>query len=383
MNRVLHIITTLDPKVGGPSHVTVTGALAEQADPQTQVTIVSTRAARADGHTAPALSRAGIVHHEFPCMRIGGAAAERWGLSPRFASWIVRRARDFDVIHVHYVWSVGTVVGALAGRVWRRPVVMTPHESLTEFDIVTSRSRARAVQKRLLRRFLLRAVDRVVLASELERDWSGVDVRRSTVVPHPVVEAPAAVDRRDGQGRRAGELVIGFLGRLHPKKRLDLLLEAFAALPAPARLLVGGDQPASEFARLRRRVEETGLQDRIELAGFVRASAREAFFARIDVLVMPSAYESFGLVAAEAMTAGVPVVVSERTGVARTVARYRAGVVVPVDDRDALVAALATFIASPQDAARMAANAKLAAQETFSFDAYREAMTTLYKPLRT
>ena len=190
--RVLRVITTLEPEVGGPSYSAVNAAAAEQmADVCT--TIASTIDAHGPRYTPPSLTLTGVEHRMFCRPRVPGEIGKRWGISGRFAVWILRHARLYDVVHVHYVWSLGTVTGILAGALWRRPVVMTPHESLTTYGIEHSRSVRRRVQKLLLRHLLLAGVDRVIMASALEQRDSGVDGRQGRVIAHPVprFEGPA------------------------------------------------------------------------------------------------------------------------------------------------------------------------------------------------
>jgi glycosyltransferase involved in cell wall biosynthesis len=120
-------------------------------------------------------------------------------------------------------------------------------------------------------------------------------------------------------------LRVGFLGRFHPKKNLALLIRA---LPDSAFLRVAGDGPEIDRARLRRIADEVGAAERVEWLGFVGAADRADFFDSIDLLAMPSSYESFGLAAAEALAAGVPVLVTPRVGVASLVAEHACGYVV-------------------------------------------------------
>ncbi|MFA4928238.1 MAG: glycosyltransferase family 4 protein, partial [Patulibacter sp.] len=374
--NVLRIITTIEPAVGGPSYSAVNAAAAEQG-PDLRTTLVSTCEPRASEATPSALTEAGVTHLAFPRVLSSWGPASRWGLSPRFLAWIVRHGWKHDIIHVHYVWSLGTLFGVLVGAVSRTPVVMTPHESLTEFDIEFSRSRLRTMQKRVVKRLLLSGIRRIVVASELERRDSRLASHAAVVVPHPVPRAAAPDQSR---ATRGGGTVVGFLGRLHPKKRLDVLLDALAKTDSPTTLLVGGDQPRSELRRLQSLVASEGLADRVTFLGFVASAQRDSFFARIDLLAMPSTYECFGMVAAEAMSAGVPVVVTRSTGVAEIVERHKAGVVIETPDADTLAAAIERLT---DDGVRkpLGERASGAARDEFSFQAYRRDISALYASL--
>lgn len=374
--RVLRIITTIEPEVGGPSHSAVNAAAAEQSDAVT-TTLVSTHAPSGGPVTSNRLSAAGVRHVQFPRVRVARDIARRWGLSWRLPAWVFYHARSFDVIHVHYVWSVGTLVGVLAGAFWRRPVVMTPHESLTAFDIQTSRSAARRLQKMICRQVILSGVDQLVVASELERHDSGPSASNAVVIAHPVV-----VETRARQPTApTGVTTIGYLGRLHPKKRVGVLLDAFEELPESVRLLVAGGEPESELRRLKERVAASPYAERVEFLGFLSDCERDSFFDAIDLLAMPSVYECFGMVAAEAMSAGVPVVVTETTGIAAVVSAHGAGRVVTGSDNRTLTAALDELTSSADLRAQLGINASRASEAELTFAAYGRSIFTVYNLL--
>src|SRR6185437_16572911 len=118
--------------------------------------------------------------------------------------------------------------------------------------------------------------------------------------------------------------------RFHPKKNLEILLEA-VSLTSNVFLRIAGDGSPDYRAKLHDLANRFGVNDRIEWLGFIAAEQSAAFFESIDVLAMPSAYECFGRVAAEAMVHGVPTIVSESTGISEVVDRYRCGIVTRPD----------------------------------------------------
>lgn len=121
----------------------------------------------------------------------------------------------------------------------------------------------------------------------------------------PSVTLPAGAEARRRWGIDPQAFVIGFVGRLDPCKGLDFLFDAVAqTAPGPNTvLLIVGDGP--DDARLRRRAQDAGLARNVVWAG--RVDEPESAYAAMDVLVLPSIYEGFGLVLLEALAAGVPV----------------------------------------------------------------------------
>jgi glycosyltransferase involved in cell wall biosynthesis len=139
--------------------------------------------------------------------------------------------------------------------------------------------------------------------------------------------------------------VVGFLGQFIARKGLRTLMAAWTRLlaqdwPAQPRLRLAGDGVlADELARWRAGLAEPAS---VELVGFVREAA--TFWAGCRLAVLPSQHEGFGLAAAEAMACGVPVVATRASSLPEVVADRETGLLVPVDDPDALAAALTRLL---------------------------------------
>jgi len=276
------------------------------------------------------LEPSGVVVRVMPALSWPRRAAYRWGMSPAQLAWTARHVRDFDLVHVHGIWGMAPVGGLVAGHVAGKPIVVTAHESLTTFDIDGSRTAARRRQKQLLKAVYLRYATLFLLTSELEARTSLPPAMRQRIVHYPVVDETRSVPQLRARGRRR-ELRVGFLARIDPKKNLHLLIDAMPRLADHVRLVVAGSGPPALVDNLRARAERLRVADRIEWLGFVDPGDRPRLLAELDLLAMPSAFESFGLSAAEAMLHGVPVLVSDQTGIAEVIRRHRAGHIATAD----------------------------------------------------
>lgn len=337
-----------------------------------------------DGASARALTDllepSGVVVRVMPALSWPRRAAYRWGVSPAQLAWTARHVRDFDLVHVHGIWGMAPVGGLVAGQMGGKPIVVTAHESLTRFDIDGSRSAARRRQKQLLKAVYLRYATLFVLTSELEARTSLPPAMRQRIVHYPVVDETRAVPALRPRGQRR-ELRVGFLARVDPKKNLDLLIDAMPRLADHVRLVVAGSGPPALVDSLRARAERLRLTDRIEWLGFVEPRDRPALLASLDLLAMPSAFESFGLSAAEAMLHGVPVLVSEQTGIAEVIRRHRAGHITP-PDVPGIAGAIGELDADRGALLKTGARGQAAVREELSFgrigralyDAYRDAV---------
>jgi glycosyltransferase involved in cell wall biosynthesis len=185
----------------------------------------------------------------------------------------------------------------------------------------------------------------------------------------------------DGGAQKTGDGAhVVLVGRLSPRKGTDVALEAVALLRQAGRdvrlTLCGSVFAGYEWfeEQLRARAEEPDLAGSVELVGY--ADPWE-WFARANVVVVPSRVEPFGNVAVQAMLAGRPVVASRTQGLAEIVRDGETGLLVPPDDPVALAGALAELLGDPARAAALAESGRRDAAERFGAQRYRAQMGRL------
>lgn len=379
--RVLWVTPTISSAFGGPTTTAVNGLIAETRA-GVRSTLVSTVADGDDRKIAPArdrLSADGIEVKLFPRTRLL-AKAEAWGFSPRLALWMVRNLRKYDIVHLQYVWCMSSICGSLVAKAYGIPLVITPHESLTEYDIdVASRSRIKRQVKLILKRLYLRTADRLVFMSELEQRDTKSGSTPFQLISHAVQETVVPI--RTPERSSADEpLRIAFLGRNIPKKGIDLIIKAIGRnRDRDWRLFIAGPPGTDEFvSETRARAESLGVAENVSWMGFL--DSRQELFENCDVLTMPSAYEGFGMVAAEAMCYGIPVIVPRLSGVAEIVSDYDAGIVMPESSVDCLEQAL-RVMDDPAIRQGFAERGLIAANSKLSYRAYASATAGLYGSL--
>ncbi|MDQ7830079.1 MAG: glycosyltransferase, partial [Armatimonadota bacterium] len=255
---------------------------------------------------------------------------------------------------------LGPVVAAFCRR-WRVPYVLEP---LGMFRPIVRNIGPKRAYRRLLGWPVVAGAARVIATSELEREELVADgvpaakvvVRRNGVEPPGPEEAPSPGAFRRDAGVGQDQPLVLYLGRISKKKGLDLLLEAFSAVPAPAALaIVGPDDGDGCLQELERQRDRLGLNGRVRIMGPRFGADKWAALADADVVVLPSRSENFGNTAAEAVACGVPVVVTDRCGIAPLVAD-RAGLVVPCHV-DAIRYGLSRLLEDPDLRERLRAGA--------------------------
>jgi glycosyltransferase involved in cell wall biosynthesis len=196
--------------------------------------------------------------------------------------------------------------------------------------------RRRAVRKHLFlaafgRRLLCDAFS-VHATSQQEAE----DIRRHmatshvSIIPPPLIgsQVPDGPIVRQCETRSTPRILI--MARLDPIKGFDLILKAMSMLKdadVPCELIVAGSGPYE--AVVRAEVSRLGLQARVKFAGHVEGDMKRNLLTCSDVFVLPSYHENFGMAAAEAAAAGIPVVVSDQVGVKDEIRRAKAGIIVP------------------------------------------------------
>ena len=311
-----------------------------------------------------------------------------------FAAGVESFAREqdirYDLIHSHY-WLSG-VAGLQLREAWGTPLVQMFH-TLGRLKNAVAQSPADLEPSLRIdeEARIVAHADRIVAANVVERAHLVWYYRART---DRVAVIPCGVDTdlfQPMDPAKAKDLLelppdplLLYVGRLQPIKGLETLLEAMVTVPAPADLLiVGGDQDEPENGHgwaLRQQVTALGLDRRVRFLGSQPQRRLRLFYAAADATVMPSYYESFGMVALEAMACGSPVVASRVGGLTTTVQDGVTGRLVPEGDPAALAASIAGLVGSPearrlgQQAARWAAEHR--------WPCVAEAVCRLYSSLR-
>ena len=313
----------------------------------------------------------------------------------RFAA---ERSLTYDLVHSHY-WLSGGVAGQLRQR-WGIPLVHRFHTLGRLKNQVAKTTDQREGQRRIqLEQEITGLADRLVAATTLEKaqliSLYGADPQKVTVISGGVDVClfrpiPQAAGRALLALARDRDIVL-YVGRIEPLKGIDLLIKAMALVlenpgiqpRRPQLVIVGGDAPGQQVAdremgRLQRLVQELGLGDAVAFVGPRAQEELPHFYAAADVCVVPSYYESFGLVALEAMACGTPVIGSNVGGLAFTIKDTDTGFLVPAGDAMALAGKIELLLTNPHLRARLGAEGARRAS-TYRWSRVTRQVLTLYR----
>jgi D-inositol-3-phosphate glycosyltransferase len=262
---------------------------------------------------------------------------------------------NYDVVFSHY-WLSGWV-GENLQRWWRIPHVIMFHtlgaiknavgvgEESPELRVMSEKE---SIQK----------CQRIIVATEREKEALQL---RYNALPEKIGVVPCGVnmqlfhplDREDARRRTglSGEKVILFVGRIDPLKGIDRLLESLLHLkdiPDVKLIIIGGDErDRSELEKLQRRSCELGLTERVRFQGLVKQEELPYYYSAADVCVVSSYYESFGLVALEALACGTPVVATDVGNLREILYQGGTGYVIPDNSPENLAAGIRLFLSRP------------------------------------
>lgn len=269
---------------------------------------------------------------------------------------IRRETQDADVVHCYGLY---TALIPLAARAARRAGVPIVQEPLGMYPPRARNQPAKRLYNAVISRRILNNAAALIAASESEANdlqtfipEAEIVHRRNGIDVDAFANLPHSNELRETWHIRSDERIVLFVGRLSPIKNLEELIRAFARLKVESEkskvgtigiakggarngesggaklILVGPGEPQYE-QRLRALVARKGIADRVVFAGPLYEDQQKAAFAAADLFVLPSLNESFGNASAEAVAAGVPVLLTDTCGIAPLI-HGRAGMAVPL-----------------------------------------------------
>lgn len=376
IGRVVHALATGLADAGHVVHVVTRGDLSRRVDLEDGVWV----------HRVPVTSHAPILDLAVP--------GHIWDLAASFYDEVrvIDEHRALDVLQAPNWDSEG--IAAICDE--RIPVVVglyTPLKTLTALDprvgAAFDGSDPSIRHMVALERYCYEQADGLLacgpsVVAEIESRYEmAVDARRLGLVAHGLVDraggARPAVD-----GAPVGVL---FVGRLEPRKGVDVLLDCAVPLLARHRdleITIAGDDsvPTLDGSTLRARFERTAPTDlaaRVHFLGPVDDAALLSLYADCEILVVPSRYESFGLMLLEAMMFAKPVVAADVGGMREIVVDGETGRLVPAGDPDALAAALGDLLEQPELRRRLGAAGRRRYEERFSREQMVDGVSRFYR----
>ncbi len=336
--RTLHVVPSLSPLTGGVgTSVRRLCADLKRLGVSTEIWATSKWHSPTDRPADDQLREAGVGLRYFqthPWRWLG----TRYAYSPGMEEALLRDILSFDLVHLHSIWLYTTQAAASACSRFRVPYLVSPCGMLDR-GALRIRPLRKLLYGWLIERRTLAGAAAIHFTSPMEqkRAWRMGLRRPGFVVPRSVeLGDPRSVSQGAFRTRRpeiSEPFLLLFLGRLHPTKRLDILVEAFirvARRRSDVRLIIAGPDEGSEPS-LRAALKKAGLSNRVTFTGLLAGPEKWAALRDSTLLLLPSEFESFAVAALEALASGVPVLLSEQVALSDWVRAAQAGSVLPRD----------------------------------------------------
>jgi glycosyltransferase involved in cell wall biosynthesis len=387
--RILQIVPSISLIYGGPSQMAIglSKALAKEG---IEVTLLTTDSNGDTGQEPldvplgqPVIEN-GYETIYFPCYPF-----RRYKFSPQLLSWLNANATQYDLAHIHALFSPFSSAAATLARYKHLPYILRPLGTLDPADL-QKKKQLKQIYAWLLEKPNLAGAAALHFTSELEAKVSerfAIDTQ-DLVIPLGV-DLPETLPRagkiRQELGIPADRPLLLFMSRIDPKKGLDLLIPALEDLLKQGKefyfALAGSNPQDPNYENsICQRIQESPLSKITKIVGFVGGETKIGLLQDADVFVLPSYYENFGIAVAEAMGVGTPIVISKQVYIWPEVESNDAGWICNCQVED-LTRELSLALKDARERDRKGVNAKNLVLNRYSWKAIAKQTIAAYEQI--
>lgn len=385
--KILHVQDTLSPRYGGPASV-LPQLVKAQAAAGCDVVVATTTADHPTGnYHEPGWDTLadGAVKVYYAPVKISTLR-----ISPAFTSFMRRSISNFDIVHVHGLYRYPSTSAATMARRRKIPYIIRPHGSLDPYMYGKSTMgtpRLKRIYERLFDMPNLHGASAIHYTAEDEREKASfLNLRSPSFIASngldwqafETLPARGAMRERWGVGE---DPVVLFLGRLHFKKGLDLLIPAFDQVRKRipnAQLVIAGPDNDDYERTVRGWVADRGLESAVHFVGTLHGADVVQAYVDADVFALPSYTENFGMTVVEAMACELPVVISDQVNIHAEISSAAAGLVTRCD-ADEVATALNALLGDASRRRSMGEIGRRLAKERYAWPSIVSGLTKEYE----
>jgi glycosyltransferase involved in cell wall biosynthesis len=336
--KVLHIIPSIAAVRGGPSQAVIEMSKNLRKLEKLEVSIVTTND---NGDQLLDVPLNSWCEYEQVPVRFFArfspdiTAVREFAFSAGLTQWLWQHIREYDLIHVHAIFSYPSTIAMAIARLRNIPYIVRPHGLLCKWSLQQSATK-KAIYLNIIERKNINQSASLHLASESEKqEIKQLDLEcKNFVIPHGLAvpeTIPDAYQRlRNHFQLPLEEPIILFLSRIHPKKGLEYLIEALAQIKNKKfTLIIAGNGDSDYEAQIKSCLHDYGLQDCSLMTGFVEGELKQLLLQGANLFVLTSYSENFGVAVLEALAAGTPALVTPGVALAQEIEQNDLGYVVP------------------------------------------------------
>ncbi|NET48522.1 MAG: glycosyltransferase [Merismopedia sp. SIO2A8] len=398
--KVLHIIPSLSPGLGGPTQVAlylvhVLRTLGIDAE------IATTNH---DTHGPLPVATHKRVEYVFDTDRqlsvpvwflpYSSPTLKEFIFSKAITGWLWRNTKQYDLLDNHYLFSYTPTCAAAIARWHGIPYTIRTMGQLTPWALAQSTTKKKLYASLIENRNLKRAAAIHCTSNEEAENVREFGINTPTVtlplgvaVPPPIPDAPAKL--RHAYGLKSETPIILFLSRLHYKKQPEILLKAIqrltekqAAHSPPCHVILAGTGEPDYLKTLQDLAQTLGIDHQVTFTGFVTGYDKHLLLQGSTAFALPSHSENFGIAVAEALISGLPVIITPGIQISSEIHNAKAGLMVKADE-EAFAIALHQLITQPALQNELRRNGLQFAQTQYSWTAIGQQLATVYQTIVT
>ncbi len=390
--RILQIIPSISLVYGGPSQM-VLGLAPALAKEGVKVTVITTNSNGDNGQKPLDVPLNSPIQQDgYEIIYFRCSPFRRYKFSLDLCKWLNRHISTYDLAHIHALFSPVSSLSAMICRQQKIPYILRPLGTLDPADL-RKKKQLKQLYAAILERHNLAGAAAIHFTSTQEAKISarfGVSTK-DLVIPLGVTKVNEEENRGEESSIRQQlgiphriPLVL-FMSRIDPKKGLDLLIPALEKLLATGlkfHFVLAGSNPQDPNyeAKIRLQIQNSTLRSHITITGFITGESKTALLQGADIFVLPSYYENFGIAVAEAMVAGIPVVISDQVHICQQVRDSESGWVGTTDVTN-LVDLLTEALQNPQERQKRGLRAKEYALQHYSWNAIARQIIAAYQDI--
>ncbi|MDD4939887.1 MAG: glycosyltransferase [Candidatus Omnitrophica bacterium] len=386
--KVLHVIPALTGAFAGPA-LAVT-QLCEELRNQGVAADIATTDCAVKGLSGKTIVIPGSVPAYYFGRQLNSVMPDDLALSLGLAGWMKRHIREYDLLHIHSLFTFPSTVACYYAAKYDIPYVLRPAGMLSPFCLKQSRIKKKIFMLLFEKRNLRNAAAIHFTAEDEMRDVKlGLLNTPKILLPHGLdQEKLKEAENLKGELKKRypqieGKKTILFLSRLHPIKGLGLLIPALKILSLKRDdfvFILSGSGSLRYEKDLKKALTDAGLKKLAIPTGFVEGKIKQELLAGADIFVLPSYHENFGMAVVEAMICRVPVIITKRVNIYGLIEEYRAGFAVDLDSQD-IASKLDKLLSDSQLRLEMGNNGRRLAQEHFDIKECAQGALKMYSDI--
>jgi glycosyltransferase involved in cell wall biosynthesis len=384
--RILYVLPSLSLKLGGPTQAAV-NFVRNLRMQGIDCEIATTNDDGTELLDVPLAQR--TIYQDIPVWFFKrDIRMKEFMISVSLTGWLWQNIRNYDLIHIHYLFSYAPTVAGVIARWYKVPYILRTIGQLTPWALSQSQLKKQIYTALIERTSLNRAAAVHCTTPEEAEDAERYGITAPKLVLPLGVTIPSIIPEASRKLREHYQIlpdipIVLFLSRLHHKKRPDLLIEAISQLSQEGKsvhlILAGaGDNDYTQY--LKSLVVSSEIREHTTFTGFVTGIDKQLLLQGSDVFALLSYSENFGIAVAEALAAGLATLVTPDIQISSDIQAAQAGLVV-TGEIQAVKTALNHLISSPELRHQFGENGRILAQTKYNWSSISAQLLQAYKAI--